>query len=325
MLQRVKKNVLIFTAAAGVIYLGFTIYADFDKLIDAFSRFSWYLFPLLLLLAYLNYLSRFFKWDYYVRILNIPLKRIDSFYIFMSGLIMSVTPGKMGELLKAFLVKQVAGTPVSKTAPVIFVERITDFISLIIIALIGAYAFNYGKGIVIGVGIFFLLILVIISSTRLSFAIIGFLEKSGFLKKHIEKIHNIYQSAYSLLRPKPLVYMSLLSLVSWSLECLGYYLILVNFGTGLSLLWASFSYAFSTIIGAVSMLPGGLGVTEGSLTFLLVQKNISNEIAVASTFIIRVVTLWFALVVGIISVTVYQKRFGKIKVEQINIQENENA
>lgn len=325
MLQRVRKNVLIFTAAAGVIYLGFTIYADFDKLIDAFTKFSWYLFPLLLLLAYLNYLSRFFKWDYYMRVLNIPLKRTDSFYIFMSGLIMSVTPGKMGELLKAFLVKQVAGTPVSRTAPVIFVERITDFISLIIVALIGAYTFNYGKGIVIGVGIFFILILIIISSTTLSFAIIGFLERFSFLRKHMEKIHNIYQSAYSLLRPKPLVYMSLLSMVSWSLECLGYYLILVNFGTGLSLLWASFSYAFATIIGAVSMLPGGLGVTEGSLTFLLIQKKISNEIAVASTFIIRVVTLWFALVVGIISVSVYQKRFGKIKIEQINIQENENA
>ena len=71
----------------------------------------------------------------------------------------------------------------------------------------------------------------------------------------------------------------------------------------------------SIIIGAISMLPGGLGVTEGSLTFMLVQKGVSNQYAVASTFIIRAVTLWFAVLIGVISVSIYQKRFGKIIIE----------
>jgi uncharacterized protein (TIRG00374 family) len=65
------------------------------------------------------------------------------------------------------------------------------------------------------------------------------------------------------------------------------------------------------------MLPGGLGVTEGSLTFMLIRNNVPKDIAVASTFIIRVVTLWFAVLVGIISVTIYQKRFGKITVDTV--------
>ncbi len=81
------------------------------------------------------------------------------------------------------------------------------------------------------------------------------------------------------------------------------------------LLWASFSYSFSTIVGAISMLPGGLGLTEGSLTFLLVQKKVPVDISVATTFIIRVVTLWFAVLVGIVSLTLYQKRFGKLKID----------
>lgn len=327
MLKKVKKNILIATAAAGLIYLAFTIYADFNSVARAFSTFNWFYLPLLVMLAYMNYISRFFKWDYYLRILKVKITRRDSFFIFMSGLIMSVTPGKMGELLKAYLVKQVSGTPVSKTAPIIFVERITDFVSLIMIALVGAYTFNYGKTIVIGVGIFFLLVLIIISSKKLAFSILKFLEKSRFLKKHMQNIHQLYESAYILLRPEPLILMTLLSLISWSLECFAYYLILFNFGINLSFLWSAFSYAFATIIGAVSMLPGGLGVTEGSLTFFLVEQKISNELAVASTFIIRVVTLWFAVLVGIISVTMYQNRFGKINLEQVplNIQEKENA
>jgi uncharacterized protein (TIRG00374 family) len=110
----------------------------------------------------------------------------------------------------------------------------------------------------------------------------------------------------------PLLKMSLLSLVSWFFECFGYYIILINFGLDVSLLWATFCYGFATIVGAITMLPGGLGVTEGSLTFLLIQKGASKEIAVTSTFIVRIVTLWFAVLVGVISVTFYQRRFGKI-------------
>jgi glycosyltransferase 2 family protein len=327
LLEKLKKNILISIAIAGLIYIGFTIYADVNELGRAFSYFNWLLFPVLLLLSYLNYLTRFFKWDYYLKVINVEIKKVDSFFIFMSGLIMSVTPGKMGELLKAYLVKQVTGTPVSKTAPVIFAERITDFVSLILIAIAGSYAFDYGKEIVFAVGIFFLLLLVLISNRTAAVKLMSMFEKNKFLKKHISKIHEAYESSYLLLKPKPLFLMTALSLVSWFLECFGYYLILSNFGTGLSLLWASFSYAFATIIGAVSMLPGGLGITEGSLTFFLIQKDFSNELAVASTFIIRVVTLWFAVVVGIISVIMYQKRFGKIKLEQVplNLQEKENA
>jgi uncharacterized protein (TIRG00374 family) len=65
------------------------------------------------------------------------------------------------------------------------------------------------------------------------------------------------------------------------------------------------------------MLPGGLGVTEGSLTYFLVEKNIAADIAVTTTFIVRVVTLWFAVLVGIFAVTFYQKRFGKISLENV--------
>ena len=66
------------------------------------------------------------------------------------------------------------------------------------------------------------------------------------------------------------------------------------------------------------MLPGGLGLTEGSLTFLLVQKKVPMDISVATTFIIRVVTLWFAVLVGIVSLTFYQKRFGKLKIDELS-------
>lgn len=65
------------------------------------------------------------------------------------------------------------------------------------------------------------------------------------------------------------------------------------------------------------MLPGGLGFTEGSLTILLVQKKVPMDISVATTFIVRVVTLWFAVLVGIVSLSLYQKRYGKLQTESM--------
>ena len=317
MLKKLKKKILISLAIAGVLYLAFTIYADFDLVMKAFEEFNWLLFPLLLVLSLFNYFFRFIKWDYYLSVIKVKVNKLDSFSIFMSGLVMSVTPGKMGELLKSYLVKELNQTPVSKTFPIIFAERITDFISLLSLALIGAYVYNYGRGIVIGVSVFFVIVVVMISSKRIALPVLKLLEKSSFLQKHLSNIHSAYESSYQLLRPLPLLKMSILSLGSWFFECLGYYIILINFGLDVSLLWATFVYCFATIVGAITMLPGGLGITEGSLTFLIIQKGSPKEIAVASTFIVRVVTLWFAVLVGVISVTLYQRRFGKITLESI--------
>ncbi len=312
-MNSLKNKILFSIVLGGIIFLAFSIYADFDKVLIAFSDFNLLLLPILLFLSLLNYLTRFLKWDYYLNKINIKLKKVDSLSIFMSGLIMSVTPGKIGELLKSYLVKQVNGEPISKTAPVVMVERISDFISLTIITLIGAYTFNYGKIISITVAIILVVIIILFTNKKISFYIFNYLRKIKPLSKHINKIYQAYESSYKLLMLKPLILMVLLSIISWLFECLGYYIILINFGMNISFFWSSFSYSFSIIAGAISMLPGGLGVTEGSLTFLLAKKNFSLNEVIASTFLIRVVTLWFAVLVGIFSISFYKKKFGIIE------------
>ena len=150
MFNKLKKKILFSLIIAGIVYLAFTIYADYQKVISAFAEFNFILLPILLFLSFLNYYTRFVKWDYYLSVINVEIKKLDSLSIFMSGLIMSITPGKIGELLKAYLVKEVTNVPVSRTAPVIFAERITDFLSLLLIAIIGAYTFDYGLKLAFG-------------------------------------------------------------------------------------------------------------------------------------------------------------------------------
>lgn len=315
MTKKIKQRIFLSIAFAGFIYLALSFYADFNQVIESFKYFNWLLLPLLLFLSILNYLSRFVKWNYYLKIIDVKLKIRDSFSIFCSGLIMSITPGKFGELFKAYLVKQINNEPVSKTAPIIFAERVTDFLSLVFISLIGAYIFDYGREITLVIGFILIICIIVLSNKSIASIVIRFFSKNKFLGKHTSSLQNAYESSYKLLAFLPILKMTVLSIISWGFECFGYYLILNSFNIDISLAWAFFAYAFATIVGAISMLPGGLGVTEGSLSYLVMAQGYPKDISFTTTFIVRVVTLWFAVLIGVISVLIYQKKFGQIEFE----------
>jgi uncharacterized protein (TIRG00374 family) len=235
----------------------------------------------------------------------------------MSGLVMSVTPGKFGEVIKAYLVKNKTNVNVAKTAPIIFVERLTDLISVILLALIGAFYFNFAKTFVLITLFLFLIIVYLVSNKTITLRILGLLENIKFLNKYLHKINEAYESSYNMLQLRELLYMIFVSIVAWGFECIAYYLILINFNISFgiieTMLFAMFVYTLSTIIGSISMLPGGLGLTEIAFTFLMQSKGIPKDLSVASTMIIRVVTLWFAVIVGILFTLNYQKELKNIE------------
>ncbi len=247
MLEKLKQRTLISIAFAGILYLAITVYIDFDLLLNSFARFNLLLIPILLLLSLGNYFARYFKWNYYLSELKIKLDKKDSLLIFMSGLLMSVTPGKIGELLKAYLVKTVNKTPVSVTGPIIFAERATDFLSLTILALIGAYIYDYGRDAALIITIFILIGILILTNRKLFDSIMSVLSRIKFVEKRIDSIERLYHSTYTLLKIKPLVIAILISVVSWGFECYGYYLVINNFNTAIDVSWSFFSYSFQLL------------------------------------------------------------------------------
>jgi uncharacterized protein (TIRG00374 family) len=62
-----------------------------------------------------------------------------------------------------------------------------------------------------------------------------------------------------------------------------------------------FVLSFSTVIGAVSTLPGGLGAAEASIAGMLtLLLSVSASTAAAATLLIRFATLWFGVTLGLI-------------------------
>ena len=72
-------------------------------------------------------------------------------------------------------------------------------------------------------------------------------------------------------------------------------------------------YAATTIAGALSFLPGGLGVTEGAMTLLLVRSaaQIDQATALDATLLTRLATLWFAVALGLGFLAVARARIAR--------------
>src|SRR5689334_12539915 len=89
-----------------VVMAGLSVFADFTKMVQVLRSFDWALVPVILLATLFNYALRFFKWDVYLRLIGATgVAKIDSLLIFLSGMAMAITPGKLGEVLKSYLLK----------------------------------------------------------------------------------------------------------------------------------------------------------------------------------------------------------------------------
>jgi uncharacterized protein (TIRG00374 family) len=221
---------------------------------------------------------------------------------------MTVTPGKVGELLKSYLLKEKFNIPISQTAPLIMTEILTDGISMIILASFGVLIYNYGKGILFFVISFMLIIIYLAQSPKIVNKLINSLGKFKTLKKDLESFKMFYQNTYILFKIKPLLFAIIIGVISWSFEGLIISLTLKAMNTKISLLASVFIVSFSSIVGAVSMLPGGLLAAEGSIFGLLLLMKIPKDIATVTTIITRFSTLWLGVLIGIIALFLFQKK-----------------
>ena len=317
LLARLKGKLIVGIAIGGLVYLLVVVYSGWTELSAALASFPWLLFPLLLLLAFANYVFRFFKWDFYLRTLAIDLPKKDSFIIFLSGLIMTISPGKIGELLKTVLLKQANRTPISVSAPIVVAERLTDFVALVVISLAGLALFTVETAsvlVLVAVVVVLALFVGLVSNRRASLWMIGLIEHRRMFAKVGHRLHDAYESIYRLVRPGPLTVATIWSTLAWFCECLGFWITISAFTDDPNLMAASFIYALGTIVGVVS--PGGLGVTEGSMLGMLQTKalmgaaRLGKADAGAATLIIRIATLWFAVFVGAVVLILFQGRFG---------------
>jgi glycosyltransferase 2 family protein len=301
-------------------YGAFAIYQGTSKIASVLARFDWSTFAAACALAFGNYVLRFFKWEFYLAQLKVRgVPKFDSFLIYISGFVLTVTPGKVGEVFKSAILEERHGVPLAKTAPIVVAERVTDVLGIVILIAIGSAGFSGGL-VWAGAGIVLVLVLLaIISSRTLSLGLVAQLERVPRLAKLAPKFREAYESLAVLVEVKNLVLPTALSCLAWLLECLSLWVILRGFGENTPVAPCMFFYATSTLAGALVPVPGGLGITEGSLLKQMTALgHIDEGVSTAAMILVRFATLWFAVLLGFIAL--FSLRFRQKATEVLPVQ-----
>ena len=310
-MKKALRQLIVAMVLAVAVYGGYAVWSGLGKLGESLSHFTAWSVGAACTLAICNYCLRFLKWEFYLARLGIRgVPKVDSFLTFLSGFVLTVTPGKVGEVFKSLVLFETYGVPIARTAPIVVAERVTDLIGIITLIVLGSLGFSGGL-IWAGVGATLVLtLLVVIASPRLSHAILGVVARMpGPFRRLAPKLLEAYESLATLLRVKNLVVPTILSIAAWSFECLSLWVILRGFGEVTSVSLAAFFYATSTLAGALVPVPGGLGITEGALKEQLqTLGHVSASTSTAAMMLTRFATLWFAVLVGFVALGILRTR-----------------
>ena len=279
------------------VFGGLVAYGDFREvgrlLVSSPSAYG--AFALAAGLALLNYALRFLRWSMYLRALHIDAPLRVSLPVFLAGLALAITPGKVGELLKSVWLSQRSGVPVAASAPAVVMERFTDVISVALLGLTGVLLLPPAMAIVIGAILVMGMALGLLAASRYGVMAL----RLPVLRRWQEPLAQSQEGLQRLMSPRLLTAAVALGGFAWAAEGVALWVIIVGLGEWVALGVALPISAAAALVGAVTALPGGLIGFEGSMVALLGQAGLSATAAALATLLTRLATLWLAVLIGL--------------------------
>ena len=295
------RNFLLVVVSMIVLYIVFLIVSDFNVIREKIFDFKTDYLPIILLLAPLSWVIVFFRWHFLLKNSNIIIPKKENFKIYMAGFAMSVTPGKVGELIKSQFLKSKYGVSRKNTLPIIISEYFYHMVGVLVVSIIGVYYFEFSLYIIILTSALIITTLTIISSETFFKKFVNLISKRNFLKKYVSPISDSHIILKKSTRGKIFIISSGLSIAFWLTEVLIVYFVFLSFDIlNFEFFKIAAIYTTSLILGMLSFLPMGIGVVEGSLAGFLNYEGIDISIALTLVILIRIFTRWYGVIVGLI-------------------------
>lgn len=256
----------------------------------------------LLALSLINYGFRALRWHMFAGRLGLPTRLWQNVRHFFGGFAMSVTPGRVGELVRMRWIRRETGWPFDKTAPLVLVDRAADLAAMAVLLAV-ALALS-STGVVGGVPVALLALIAAFAATRPALmrglADFGFRISGKRLPRVFARIRRAADSLAFFRGTGFLLLAGGLGVIGWLAEGYAFHLLLMWMGADVGMWMAIAIFIFATLAGGLTGAPGGLGGAEAAMVGLLILDGVPTEVAVAATLVIRVTTLWFAILLGLI-------------------------
>lgn len=297
-----RKTVIFSLVLAAAIYLAIVIWSGYDNIWTAFQQIGALGWALLLLCSLLNYLLRFIRWQGYIQQTGVRVPAGRHFLYYLAGFALTTTPGKAGETIRSVLLRP-HGVRYPASLASFFSERFLDVMVIAMLASLTVVAFEEYIFLVLIATAIILLMLPLVRSPVL-ISILRSLQNLFHrqkVKATFEPLISLIHSAQLFLSWRKISSGLMLGFVAWSIQGLAFYFIVTTLNLEIGLLAAMGIYSVSLLAGAVSFIPGGVGSTEVVMGLLLTALGADTSIAVSAPLISRLSTLWFAVVLGLIS------------------------
>jgi len=289
-----KKGIILSSVLALIAFSTIGMWGDILNARGAIKGFAWWLIPVIAFFGFMNDMIKFVRWEVYLRKLGIALSIKQSLIIFVSGLSMSATPGKVGLLIKSRMLGGLCGRSFLSSTSIIAAELYMDLLGLSVISLLAVGLLS--KGVWIALILCALPLLGLIQG--IPDKIIDLLARIPRLTDRAHEMRAVVDDMFKLFGARTLVLAFAVTLIAWTSEGVALRLILSGLGFEIGVIQATAIFGFATLVGVLSMLPGGLIVTDAGLMGLIIHAGIPPTSAAVATILARVFTLWLAVLIG---------------------------
>jgi len=309
----IRNRIAIFALIGTVLFYSVLIsVSDFKEFSNELSLLKKEFIPIILLLHFSVMFCRAIRQKFLFDSLDVKLSLKEHVYVHFSGLALIMTPGGLGQTVKAYYLKEKKNLEYSKTISISLVERFYDLFSIIPILFVMSFFVNSNeiRIVTIIVTLLLLTLLALIKNKKTFNLLISIVPKISIFKKISDNSNEIYE-IFGKLTHRNLFSLSLLiGIISWMIAGTAFYLSFLAFNIDLSFFETTLISLVPITIGTLSFLPGGIIATEMTMLGFLENYNINGSLATAVVLFTRITSIWFLTLVGIICTKIV---YAKIK------------
>ena len=244
-------------------------------------------------LCLLSYVLRGVRWRLWMAHYGRHFGWVESLRLYLAGYAFTPTPGNVGEALRGLMLAQ-KPLPMLQSLAIFGAERLADLLCLLLLCLPAAL-WLVKRSAFDGLPVWLMGLAGAVLSVAAAVALVVWRNRQSLLHRM-----GWLQEAWLCLSVRPLVWFSL-TLTAWAAQGVAVWLICRALDVQIPVLTALSFYAVAMVAGALSALPAGLGGMELVLTGLLVAQGASTAQALSITVLVRLVTLWLAVAIGVLA------------------------
>ena len=290
-----------------VLYIGALLYIDRENHVFEHGVDLAAVLPQVALFALVSFVLRYVRWRWLLGRRNFRVRWTVGLLAYLSGFALTASPGKLGELVRVRYFGAM-GVPAVQVIACFVFERTLD---LVVVLLLSVLLAGFAPGMAVAIAFVTLVIVVVVVLSRSATVWVSLTKRLQEARWHssarfLLAMGRGLAGATTFFAPREFTVSLALGLAAWAIQSLGCVYLIVKLGIIVPPLAAFALYPLALLVGAASMLPGGIGTTEAAIVLLLHDFGAPLDRAALAAIGMRLSTLWFAIVLGLLAIPILE-------------------